>query len=79
MKEIVIESLSEADKLETANVMRLAFNFVDQDWSKEESLKYVERILKANRTFIAKIENKVVGFVSAEVKDDHVFVEAIAT
>ncbi len=77
MTSLAISSFSRNDVKEIAEVMKNAFNSVDQGWTDESSLVYINEYFDKSANFVAKIDNRIVGFVIADKRSDHLFVDAI--
>lgn len=74
---ILIEPFNQKDSEEIALVMREAFNYVNQGWSKEESETYIQEYFDHSCNWIARDENKIVGFIIANKQVTSLFVDAI--
>ncbi|PIY16967.1 hypothetical protein CO112_01940 [Candidatus Dojkabacteria bacterium CG_4_9_14_3_um_filter_150_Dojkabacteria_WS6_41_13] len=76
-RSVKLEKISSLNHELAAKVFQEAFNYVGQNWSETESIKYVERIAKYACSYVAILEGAAVGIIAADIKDDHLFVDAI--
>ena len=76
--DVTISRISEGDVAETAVVMKNAFNFVDQGWGDEDSLKNVKMISGYDFSIKAVHMGVIVGFLASYLKDDHLYIDEIA-
>jgi ribosomal protein S18 acetylase RimI-like enzyme len=74
---IAIQKISKVNLKEAAIVMMKAFNTVNQGWTEEASVEYTRRILKYSCSYIAVDNDKAVGFLAADIREDHVYIDAI--
>ena len=77
MTSLAISSFAKNDVKEIADVMKNAFNSVDQGWTDGSSLAYINEYFDKSANFVAKIDTRIVGFVVADKRSDHLFIDAI--
>lgn len=74
---IKIEKFNKKEIKQISYVMKEAFNSVDQNWSDQEGLEYIEEYFNKSANFVAKENDKIVGFIVADKHSDHLFIDAI--
>lgn len=77
MTNLTISSFARVDIKEIASVMMAAFNRVDQGWTDESSLAYINEYFDKSANLAAKKDNRIVGFLVADKRSDHLFIDAI--
>jgi ribosomal protein S18 acetylase RimI-like enzyme len=76
--EILVLKLEEGDITETAQVSTTAFNFVNQGCTEKESLEYIKRVFLFDFNYVAKENGEILGFIIAQSREDHIYIDAIA-
>lgn len=72
-----IERFNKKDINQIANVMREAFNSINQEWSESESLEYIKEYFNKSANFVVKENQNILGFVIADKHSDHLFIDTI--
>lgn len=77
MTNLTISGFTRDDVKEIAKVMMDAFNSVNQGWTDKSSLAYINEYFDKSANLVAKKGNRIVGFIVADKRSDHLFVDAI--
>ncbi|HVZ67554.1 MAG TPA: GNAT family N-acetyltransferase [Patescibacteria group bacterium] len=82
MEDIRIELMTTEDLNQVADVFLQVFNALGENWGKESATKHVNENFSGDSHFVAKINNRIIGFIMAipltREKGTELFVDSIA-